>query len=143
MKYNNRNKNISTDVLLYDLTTLRFESTQTENGELAKYGYSKEKRSDCTQVILGLVVDTEGIPLFFDIFPGNTYEGSTIAAISEKLKQRFNVRRFILVADRGLFSKGNLEEIQKSEDIRRRSPKGTHLCSLKGTHPNTDISFKS
>ena len=117
LKYNNRNKNISTDVLLYDLTTLRFESTQTENGELAKYGYSKEKRSDCTQVILGLVVDTEGIPLFFDIFPGNTYEGSTIAAISEKLKQRFNVRRFILVADRGLFSKGNLEEIQKSEDI--------------------------
>jgi len=115
LKYNKRHKNISTDVLLYDLTTLRFESTRTKAGELPQYGYSKEKRSDCTQVVLGLVVDTEGIPLFFDVFPGNTYEGSTIKDISEKLKKKFDVRRFILVADRGLFSKSNLEEIQNTE----------------------------
>jgi transposase len=46
--------NVQVDVLLYDLTTLRFESTRTDKANLPRFGYSKEKRSDCTQVVLGL-----------------------------------------------------------------------------------------
>lgn len=106
--------NQQVDVVLYDLTTLRFESIREDMGDLRKFGYSKEMRTDCTQVILGLLVDPEGIPLGFEVYPGNTFEGKTLADIVKKMRDKFNVRRFIFVADRGLFSEKNLEEIRNS-----------------------------
>ncbi len=105
--------NYQVDIVLYDLTTLRFESTREDLGKLCRFGFSKEKRSDCTQVILGLLVDTNGIPLGFEVYPGNTFEGHTLSSIVEKMRAKFNVRRFIFVADRGLFSKENLVELKK------------------------------
>jgi transposase len=104
--------NMSVDVVLYDLTTLRFESTREDLGELRRFGYSKEMRSDCTQVVLGLLVDTDGIPIRFEVYPGNTFEGSTLIDIIKRMREKFNVRRFIFVADRGLFSTANLEHIR-------------------------------
>jgi hypothetical protein len=105
--------NMSVDVVLYDLTTLRFESTREDIGTLRRFGYSKENRSDCTQVILGLLVDTDGIPLGFEVHPGNTFEGHTLAGIVTRMREKFKVRRFIFVADRGLFSADNLKHIRK------------------------------
>ncbi len=105
--------NLSVDVVLYDLTTLRFESTREDLGLLRKFGYSKEKRNDCTQVVLGLLVDPEGIPLGFEVYPGNTFEGKTLEGIVLKMRKKFNIRRFIFVADRGLFSEKNLEHIRE------------------------------
>jgi transposase len=107
--------NINVDVVLYDLTTLRFESTRTDLGELRRFGYSKEMRSDCTQVVLGLLTDTQGIPLCFEVHPGNTFEGDTLDGIVDRVSRKLAVRRFIFVADRGLFSFDNLEHI-KSRD---------------------------
>lgn len=104
--------NISVDVVLYDLTTLRFESTREDLGNLRRFGYSKEMRSDCTQVVLGLLVDTEGVPLGFEIYPGNTFEGITLVEIVKRMREKFKIRRFIFVADRGLFSAGNLDHIR-------------------------------
>jgi transposase len=101
------------DVVLYDLTTLRFESTREDLGELRRFGYSKERRSDCTQVVLGLLVDTQGIPLGFEVYPGNTFEGQTLEDIVSRLRHKFHVRRFIFVADRGLFSAKNLKHIRQ------------------------------
>jgi transposase len=106
---------LNVDVVLYDLTTLRFESTRTDLGELRQFGYSKEMRSDCTQVVLGLLTDTEGIPLCFEVHPGNTFEGNTLQDIVDKIKQRFSVRRFIFIADRGLFSAANLKHIRSQQ----------------------------
>lgn len=103
---------LSVDVVLYDLTTLRFESTREDLGELRRFGYSKEMRSDCTQVVLGLLVDTDGIPLGFEVYPGNTFEGVTLVDIVQKMRAKFKVRRFIFVADRGLFSTKNLDHIR-------------------------------
>ncbi len=103
---------MSVDVVLYDLTTLRFESTREDLGQLRRFGYSKEMRSDCTQVILGLLVDTDGIPLGFEVYPGNTFEGATLVDIVQRMRAKFKVRRFIFVADRGLFSAKNLEHIR-------------------------------
>jgi hypothetical protein len=100
--------NMQLDVVLYDLTTLRFESVRTDLGKLRQFGYSKEMRSDCTQVVLGLLVDTDGVPLGFEVYPGNTFEGKTLKDIIQKMRQKFQVRRFIFVADRGLFSTENL-----------------------------------
>lgn len=103
---------INVDVVLYDLTTLRFESTREDMGELRKFGYSKEMRTDCTQVVLGLLTDTEGIPLCFEVYPGNTFEGKTLQGIVEKMCGKFSIRRFIFIADRGLFSFDNLDHIR-------------------------------
>ena len=104
------------DVILYDLTTLRFESTREDLDSLRRFGYSKEKRSDCTQVVFGLLVDTEGMPLGFDVYPGNTFEGKTIPSVMTKLKKKFKIRRFILVGDRGLFSNENLQSVKAKGD---------------------------
>lgn len=105
--------NINVDVVLYDLTTLRFESTRTDMGDLRQFGYSKEMRTDCTQVVLGLLTDTEGIPLCFEVHPGNTFEGKTLDGIVDRISKKLVIRRFIFVADRGLFSMTNLEHIKK------------------------------
>lgn len=105
--------NLQVDVVLYDLTTLRFESTREDLGQLRRFGYSKERRSDCVQVVLGLLVDPQGIPLGFEVYPGNTFEGKTLQDIVSRMREKFNVRRFIFVADRGLFSKKNLDSIRR------------------------------
>ena len=107
------------DVVLYDLTTIRFESTRLDLDNYRRFGYSKEKRNDCTQVVLGLLTDTDGIPISFEVYPGNTFEGKTLEEIINKIRSKFSVRRFIFVADRGLFSFPNLEYIrhQKGEFI--------------------------
>lgn len=105
--------NVGVDVVLYDLTTLRFESTAREPGRLRQFGYSKEMRSDCTQVVLGLLTDTDGIPLGFEVYPGSTFEGGTLEGIVDKMRKKFTVKRFVFVADRGLFSWGNLEHLRK------------------------------
>ena len=104
---------VTVDVVLYDLTTLRFESTRKVPDTLRQFGYSKEMRSDCTQVVLGLLTDTDGIPLGFEVYPGNTFEGKTLEGIVEKMRKKFTVNRFVFVADRGLFSWGNLEHLRK------------------------------
>jgi len=103
------------DVVLYDLTTLRFESTRQDLGKLRRFGYSKEMRTDCTQVVFGLLLDTEGIPLGFEVYPGNTFEGDTLKDIVDKMRQKFKVRRFIFVADRGLFSSKNLDHLRGND----------------------------
>ena len=106
---------INVDIVLYDLTTLRFESTREDLGELRKFGYSKEMRTDCTQIVFGLLTDTDGIPLSFEVHPGNTFEGNTLKDIVDKMRRKFSVRRFIFIADRGLFSAKNLDHIRNNE----------------------------
>src|SRR5580658_1035807 len=114
---------LTVDVVLYDLTTLRFESTIHDEGTLPQFGYSKEMRTDCTQVVLGLLTDIDGIPLCFEVHPGNTFEGKTLENIVDKIKKRFSVRRFVFIADRGLFSSKNLEHI--------RANKGEFIVGMK------------
>ena len=105
------------DVVLYDLTTLRFESTRTDLGDLRQFGYSKERRSDCTQVVLGLLVTPDGIPIGFEVYPGNTFEGKTIEDIINKLRVKYHIRRFIFVGDRGLFSRKSLEVLRGEDKV--------------------------
>lgn len=102
------------EVVFYDTTTLRFESVREDLGELRRFGYSKERRSDCTQVILGLLLDHQGMPVGYKLFPGNTYEGKTVPDMLKKLKEEYPIRRLIFVADRGMINGGNLKAIQEA-----------------------------
>lgn len=102
------------DLVFYDTTTLYFESADDQRGKLRRFGYSKEHRFDCVQVVLGLLVDREGIPVGYELFPGNTYDSKSVPAILEKLKQKYRISRIIFVADRGMLSHDNLEAIRKA-----------------------------
>lgn len=102
------------DVVFYDTTTLRFESVNVTDGDLRRFGYSKERRSDCTQVVLGLLIDADGVPVGYELFPGNTYDSKSVPAILEKMKTKYQIRRIIFVADRGMITKDNLGEIRNA-----------------------------
>jgi transposase len=102
------------DLVFYDTTTLYFESADCEKEDLRRFGYSKEHKVDCTQVVLGLLVDRDGIPVGYEIFPGNTYDSKTLKAILNKLKNRYQIKRIIFVADRGMLSGENINLIKET-----------------------------
>lgn len=106
--------NQTIDVVFYDTTTLYFESTRKDLGELRRHGYSKEHRSDCVQVILGLLVDRDGLPVGYELFPGNTYDTKSVPKILEKLKNKYQLGRIIFVGDRGMVSQDNIKEIREA-----------------------------
>lgn len=96
----------------YDLTTIYFESQEPD--QLRKFGYSKDNKTDCTQVVIGLILNQDNIPLGYEVFPGNTYEGHTVKDFIDKLKNDFDIKKIIFVADKGILSKKVLEEISTS-----------------------------
>jgi transposase len=97
--------------MFYDCTTLYFESF-TED-ELRRFGYSKDHKFNQGQVLLALMVTNEGLPVGYDVFPGNMYEGDTFKVAIEKIKIRYHVKRVVIVADSGLLSKQNIELLEK------------------------------
>lgn len=99
------------DVLFFDVTTLYFESV--EQDELRRFGFSKDCKFKETQVVLALVTTAEGLPIAYDLFPGNTFEGHTLLPIVKSFKTKYLVNDILLVADRGMFSEENLAEMDK------------------------------
>jgi transposase len=112
-------------VMFYDCTTLYFESF-TED-ELRRFGYSKDHKFNQGQVLLALMVTNEGLPVGYDVFPGNMYEGDTFKSAIDRIKVRYHVKRVVIVADSGLLSK---ENIQLLEDERLDYILGARLRSL-------------
>lgn len=98
-------------IMFYDCTTLYFESF-TED-ELRSFGYSKDHKFNQGQVLLALMVTEEGLPVGYEVFPGNMYEGDTFRSAIEKIKTRYKVKRAVIVADSGLLSKSNIELLEK------------------------------
>jgi transposase len=88
------------DIVYFDVTTFYFESTRRD--ELRRHGYSKDAKFNEVQVVLSLLVTEDGIPLGYDLFPGNTYEGHTFESSVKRLKESYNINKIIIVADRGL-----------------------------------------
>ena len=98
-------------VVFYDMTTIRSEGLSVQDGELRQHGMSKEGLI-ARQFMLGLVQTDQGVPLYHEVFEGNTAEVGTLQASLEKVMKRFAVERVIAVADRGLLSIDNLEALQ-------------------------------
>jgi len=98
-------------VMFYDCTTLYFESF-TED-DLRRFGYSKDHKFNQGQVLLALMVTWEGLPVGYEVFPGNMYEGYTFKKAIEKIKVRYRVKRAVIVADSALLSKQNIELLEK------------------------------
>jgi transposase len=93
------------------VTTLYFE-THTQD-EFRRNGFSKDNKINQPQVLIGLVVNALGFPIYYDIFKGNTFEGKTIIPVITKLKKQYSIQKFTVVADAGMLSEENLIELEK------------------------------
>jgi transposase len=98
-------------VVFYDMTTIRAEGLSQQAGDVRQFGLAKEGII-ARQFMLGVVQTADGIPLYHEVFDGNTAEVTTLKPTIEKILQRFPVQRVIAVADRGLLSTDNLAELQ-------------------------------
>ena len=99
-------------IVFYDMTTIRAAGLSEQDGDLRHYGMSKEGVV-ARQVMLGVVQTAEGLPLYHEVFDGNTAEVTTIKGVIEKIVARFPIKRVIAVADRGLLSTDNLANLQE------------------------------
>ena len=96
-------------IVFYDVTTIYFEVDKED--DLRKTGFSKEGKHKHPQILLGLLVGLEGYPLAYEIFEGNKYEGHTMLPLIDRFKKRFGLERLVLIADSGLMTNKNVEEL--------------------------------
>lgn len=115
------------DLLLYDVTSTYFEGEAQAN-PLAQRGYSRDKRGDCKQVCIGLVVSRCGMPLGYEVFAGNRSDVSTLQEIVETMEARYGQSNRIWVMDRGMASDENIEFLKQQQ---RRYIVGTPKAMLK------------
>ena len=102
------------EVLLYDLTSTYFEGEMEENPK-AKRGYSRDKRPDCLQLVIALVVTTDGLPLAYEVMKGNTSDRTTLPGFLKKIEDTYGKARRVWVMDRGVPSEASLKDMRSPE----------------------------
>jgi hypothetical protein len=109
--------NASFDVLLYDLTSTYFEVNASDLPEDSKrrHGYSRDKRPDCPQIVIALVVTPEGFPLAYEVLPGNTADSKTLRDFLAKIERQYGKARRVWVMDRGVPTEEVLAEMRASD----------------------------
>ncbi len=108
--YARKNLHFDFSLVFYDVTTLYFE-THTED-DFRRNGFSKDYKIGQPQILVGLVVNEIGFPIYYDIFKGNTFEGKTILPIILGIKENFGIKKFMVVADAGMLSEQNLTQLE-------------------------------
>lgn len=123
-------------VLLYDLTSTYFEcDVPQDEADPRRFGYSRDKRGDCVQVVVALVVTPEGLPLAYEMFPGNTADKTTLRGMIETIQRRFGKAERIWIMDRGIPTEEVLTELRAADPKVRYlvgTPKG-RLTKLEST----------
>lgn len=108
------------DIVLFDTTSLVYygdgnqDDEKPEDAKLLDYGFSKARRSDLKQVVVGVVMSKEGIPLGHEVWSGNTNDVKCFASVVEDLKKKYSLARIVLVGDRGMISKKNILSLEQS-----------------------------
>ena len=97
-------------VVFYDMTTLYFEASDED--DLRKTGFSKDGKHQNPQIYIGLLVGLGGYAIGYDIYEGNIYEGHTLIPFLEKMQEKFNLDKPVVIADSGLLSKSNIQELE-------------------------------
>jgi transposase len=103
----------SISVVFYDMTTLYFEAEDED--DLRKIGFSKDGKFQHPQIMLGLLVGKGGLPIGYDIFEGNTFEGHTLIPVLEKIEETYGFKKPTVIADAALLSKKNLQNLSKAK----------------------------
>ena len=99
------------EVLLYDLTSTYFEGAMDQNPK-AKYGHSRDKRTDCLQVVIALVITSDGFPLAYEVMDGNTSDRATLRGFLDKIEKTYGKAKRMWVMDRGIPSEEILREMR-------------------------------
>jgi transposase len=99
------------EVLLYDLTSTYFEGAMEQNPK-AKYGHSRDKRTDCLQVVIALVITSDGFPLAYEVMDGNTSDRATLRGFLDKIEKTYGKAKRMWVMDRGIPSEEILREMR-------------------------------
>ena len=108
--------NVSFDVLLYDLTSTYFEAEPPfPEGDKRRFGYSRDRRPDCVQVVIALVVTPEGLPLAYEVMPGNTRDNATLRGFLERIARQYGKARRIWLMDRGIPTEEVLAEMRAAD----------------------------
>jgi transposase len=104
------------DVLLYDLTSTYFESDPPfAEGDKRRYGYSRDHRGDCVQVVIALVVTPEGLPLAYEVLAGNTSDKTTLRGFLDRIERQYGKARRIWLMDRGIPTEEMLAEMRAAD----------------------------
>jgi transposase len=104
------------DVLLYDLTSTYFESPPPDDEtDKRRHGYSRDKRRDCVQVVIALIVTPDGLPLAYEVLPGNTADKTTLRAFLHQIEAQYGKAQRIWVMDRGIPTEAVLAEMRRAE----------------------------
>ena len=109
--------NVSFDVLLYDLTSTYFEVNASDlpEGSKRRHGYSRDKRPDCPQLVIALVVTPEGLPIAYEVLPGNTADSTTLRSFLDKIEGQYGKARRVWVMDRGVPTEDVLRQMRASD----------------------------
>src|SRR5574337_1331905 len=108
--------NVQFDLLLYDLTRTYFEANPPfADDDKRKYGHSRDHRSDCVQIVIALVVTPEGLPLAYEVLPGNTADCTTLAGFLARIERQYGKARRVWVMDRGIPTEETLEQMRTSD----------------------------
>jgi hypothetical protein len=108
--------NASFDVLLYDLTSTYFEADPPfPEGDKRRHGYSRDHRPDCVQVVIALVVTPDGLPLAYQVMPGNTADNTTLRGFLDRIERQYGKARRIWLMDRGVPTEETLAEMRAAD----------------------------
>ena len=126
--------NVEFDVLLYDLTSTYFEINASDlpEGDKRRHGYSRDKRPDCPQVVIALVVTPEGLPLAYEVLPGNTADSTTLRQFLGKIERQYGKARRVWVMDRGVPTRRCLQRLRR---FWPRCAAAIHRCSISWERP--------
>lgn len=97
--------------VFYDMTTLYFEAE--EEDDLRRIGFSKDGKFQCPQILLGLLVGKDGLPIGYDIFEGNRFEGHTLLPVLRRIQSAYGFEKPIVIADAGLLSNANIQQLKQ------------------------------
>lgn len=108
--------NLTFEVLLYDLTSTYFESNPpADENDKRRFGYSRDKRSDCVQVVIALIVTPQGFPLAYEVLAGNTKDSTTLREFLDKIEKQYGKAERIWLMDRGIPTEKVLEQMRQSD----------------------------
>jgi len=123
------------NVIFYDATTIYFESFTEDT--LKRNGFSKDHKHNQPQVLLALMVTSDGLPIDYEVFAGDTYEGSTLIPSLKSIREKYDIEKVVFVADSAMLSSNNIAELESLKDESFSFIVGARLKNL-----NTNLKSK-
>ena len=134
--------NLKVNVMMFDTTSVSYWGEGKKADELLVHGYAKNKRFDLKQLIIGIIMDQQGMPLAHEVWEGNKSDKPAFKEIIDKIKEKYEIDKVILVADRGMISEENLRYLEEKGYEYILGVKKRHLGKIKENILLNDDNFE-